>query len=67
MGRNDRDHQVVIAGGPNRRPTNPKWRTAAILKKTVKALYLYNRSTDFDEIWHGDAYWPLAADQPLKF
>ena len=36
-------------------------------KKTVKALYLYNRSTDFDEIWHGDAYWPLAADQPLKF
>ena len=25
---NDRDHQVVIAGGPNRRPRNPRWRTA---------------------------------------
>jgi len=30
---NDRDHQVVVTGGPNRRPTNPTWRTAAILKK----------------------------------
>ena len=31
--RNDRDHQVVIVGGPSRRPTNKRWRTAAILKK----------------------------------
>jgi len=31
--RNDRDHQMVIAGGPSRRLTNPRWRTAAILKK----------------------------------
>jgi len=46
--------------------TNPRWRTAAILK-TVKLLYLCNRLTDFDEIWHDDAYWPLAADQSLKF
>ena len=30
---NDRDHQVVVVGGPNRRPTNPRWRTAAILKR----------------------------------
>jgi len=29
---------------------SPRWRTAAILK-TVKSPYLYNRSTDFDEIW----------------
>jgi len=42
MGRNDRDHQVVIAGGPNRRPTNPKLRTAAILKKPLK---LYTSTT----------------------
>jgi len=28
---NDRDHQEVVVGGPNRRPTNPRWRTAAIL------------------------------------
>jgi len=40
MGRNDRDHQVVIAGGPNTRPTNPKWRTAAILKKKPLKLYI---------------------------
>jgi len=32
--RNDRGHQVVIVGGPSRRPTNPRWRKAAILKKT---------------------------------
>jgi len=45
---NDRDHQEVVAGCPNRRPTNPRWRTAAILKKTVKSPYLCNRLTDFD-------------------
>ena len=49
----------------SRRPTNPIWRTAAILKKTVKSTYLCDRSTDFDDIWHDDTYWPLAADQPL--
>jgi len=27
-----RDHQELVVGGPNRRPTNPRWRTAAILK-----------------------------------
>ena len=64
---NDRDHQEVVVGGPNRRLTNPRWRTAAILKKTVKSLYLCNRLTDFDKIWYIDAYWPLTADLPLKF
>jgi len=63
---NDRDHQAAV-GGPNRRPTNPRWRTAAILKKTVKTLYLCNRLTDFDEIWYSDAYWLLTADLPLNF
>jgi len=24
------------------------------------------KSTDFDEIWHDDAYWPIG-DWPLKF
>jgi len=46
--------------------TNPRWRTAAILK-TVKSPYLCNCLTDFDEIWHDDAHWPPAADRPLKF
>jgi len=58
---------VVVVGGPSRRPTNPRWRTAAILKKTVKSPYLWNRLTDFDEIWYNDAYWTLTADLSLKF
>jgi len=37
------------------------------LKKTVKSLYLCDRSTDFDELWRNDAHWPLPADQSLKF
>jgi len=45
---------------------NPRWRTAAILK-TVKSLYLRNRLTDFDEIWHSDADWHHTGDRPLKF
>ena len=28
-------HQEVVVGGPSRRPTNPRWRTAAILKKAL--------------------------------
>ena len=32
---NDRDHQVVVVVGPNRCPTNPRWRTAAISKKPL--------------------------------
>ena len=64
---NDRDREVVVIGSPNRLPTNPRWRTAAILKKTVKSLHLCNRLTDFDKIWYSDAYWPLTADRALKF
>ena len=26
-----------------------------------------NRLTDFDEIWHDDAYWPSTAESLLKF
>jgi len=57
---------VVAVSGPNRRPTNPTWRTAAI-KKTVKLQYLCNRLTDFDEIWYSDAYWTFTADLQLKY
>jgi len=38
---------------PLKKFKNPTWRPAAILK-TVKLPYI-----NFDEIWHGDAYWPL--------
>jgi len=55
----DRDHEVVVAGDPNTRLTNPRWWTAAILKKNVKSPYLCNHLTDVDEIWPGDACWPL--------
>jgi len=48
------DHQVLIAGGPDTHPTNPRWQTAVNLK-TVKSLYLRNRLTDFDEIWDANA------------
>jgi len=54
-------------GGPNTRPTNPRWLTAAILKKAVKSPYLSNRLTDFGEIWQVDANWNPAGDRPLKF
>ena len=36
-------------------------------KKPVKSPYLCNRVTDFDEIWHNDAYWPPTAEMSLKF
>ena len=63
----NKDHQMVIVGGTSRRTTNPRWRAAAILKKSVKARYVCDRSTDFDEMCRDDACWTLAADQPLKF
>jgi len=37
-------------------------------EKTVKSPYRHifcDRSTNFDEIWHDDAYWPLAASRCL--
>jgi len=35
-------------------------------KKNIKSPYLCDRSTDFDEIWHADSHWSVAADQSLK-
>jgi len=61
-----RTERAVIVDGPKVSPSNPRWWTAAILKKTVKSPYLCNRLTDLD-IWHGDAYWPISADRPFKF
>ena len=52
--RKDRDHQVVIVGGPSRRPTNPRWRTAAILK-TNRQITVYLRP--FDRSWWNLARW----------
>ena len=49
-----------VGGWPEQAPNKSKM-------MAVKSPYLCDRSTDFDEIWRDDAYWPLAADQPLKF
>ena len=62
---NHKDRQVLFVGGPNTRKTNPRWRTAAILK-IINRPYLRNGSTDLREIWHGDAYWAFEADRKSK-
>ena len=36
-----KDHQILIVGGPNTRKTNPRWRTAAILKNGKSAIEQY--------------------------
>jgi len=48
---NDEDLQLPFVGGPKMCPTNPRWRTATILKNR-KSPYLLNR---FLPIW-----WNLA-------
>ena len=45
---------------------NPRWRVATILK-TVKSPYICNHSTDFDEMWQGDANWPPTGERQLKY
>jgi len=63
---NTKDNQVLIVGGPNTPPINPKWQTAAILKKKLLSPYIRSRLTAFIKIWYGDAYWH-AGDRQLKF
>ena len=46
--------KIHFVGGPNRRITNPRWRTAAILKNR-KRPYLRNGSTKLHKIWHRDS------------
>ena len=36
-------------------------------KNPIRSPYLRNRLTDFDEILHDDANWPLTGDRPLQF
>ena len=59
-------NHVAIVGGPNKSPTSPRLRRAAIFK-TVKLPYLCDRLTDFDEIRHGDACWCPAHVVKFKF
>jgi len=59
---NTKDNQVLIVGGPNMPPTNPKWQTVAILGKKGLSPYIRSRVTAFIEIWYGDAYWHAGID-----
>jgi len=52
----DKDHPVPFVGDPNARITNPKWRTAAILKKIEKSPYLSNSLTNRHKICYADAH-----------
>jgi len=46
-------HEILVIDGPNMHITNPRWRTAAILKKkSKKSQYLSNVLTDQHEILH---------------
>ena len=45
---------------------NPSWRTAAIVK-TLNRHISETVCRTYDEIWHGDAYWTLTVDWPVKF
>ena len=56
---------MPFVGGPNTHITNPRWRTAAILKNR-KSPYLGRGWTDFDQIRHGDAVRPSSVVRPLK-
>ena len=44
---------VINMGGPNTRPTNQRWRTAAIFGKSKNRDI--SAMTNFDEIWQDDA------------
>jgi len=63
------DHQICFVGGPETRKTNPRWRTAAILKNLKNALfpqpYLRKLFIDFDEIWQDNASGTSAPRWPL--
>jgi len=63
----DKNHQILFVGLSKICPTNPKWRTAVILKKKDKLLYLSNGLTDFDEILHMFALGNLRAVQKIIF
>jgi len=57
--------KIHFVGRPNRRITNPRRRTTAILKNR-KRPYLHNALTDLHQIWHDDAFWPSEGYGQLK-
>ena len=49
----DKDHQMPFVGGPDTRITNPRWRTAAILKNLKIAI----PQPQLDRFWPNMARW----------
>jgi len=50
---------MLFVGVLNARTTNPRWRTATILKKIEKShIFAATVRIDHQEISHGDAYYP---------
>jgi len=62
---NDRDHQSSHCGRSQYAPNIQDGGRPPL--NNIKLPYLCSRLTDFYEIWQGDAYWLLSANQPLKF
>ena len=58
-----KDHQILIVGGPNTRKTNPRWRTAAILKNRKSAI----SPERFDRSSPNLVRWCIFAERKFKF
>jgi len=65
---NDKDQQILFAGGPNTRTTNPKWRTAAIAKKLNRYISALVRAIakKFGSMTHIRPLKPIQAVKILK-
>ena len=53
LARRQRDQKVSFVGGPNTRPTNPRWQRPPFWKP-AKLRYLRSSFAAFDDIWHGN-------------
>jgi len=63
---NYRDHRVVIAGRLNRHPTNPRWRTAAILKTVSRCnIPILTQKSEVEIFWRETAKEYLISDGPI--
>jgi len=60
----DKYHKILVVDRPKICTTNPKWRTAAILKKRTNCYI--STTTDFYEVLHADAYCPPNPKRCLK-
>ena len=62
----DKDHQMPFVGGPHTRITKSKMADGRHLGKIKKLLYPRRGATDFDQIWHGEAFRTSWPSRPLK-